>query len=99
MEEDFCDAQNSFCIQHCAKFEDNDENKLIYTELFEDYTNLLENLLDRKLREKIHVSNQQSVYCSESCDRSATSCYCYCFIFLLFCLRSVVISIPMSCLL
>ena len=55
MEDDFSDAQNNFCMKHCHKFDDNDENKLIYTEIFENYTHLLENMLDTKLRAKIHV--------------------------------------------
>ena len=52
MEDDFSDAQNNFCMKHCHKFDDNDENKFV---LVFNYTHLLENMLDTKLRAKIHV--------------------------------------------
>lgn len=34
-------------------FEDNDENKLIYTTIHKDYTNLIEKYLETQLKKKI----------------------------------------------
>jgi len=56
MDDDFIDHQNSFCKKHCDKFEDTDENKLIYTALFEEYTVFMENTLNNILTQKIPVN-------------------------------------------
>ena len=35
MNPEFTDAQESFCKSNCGEFEDTDENKLVYTEVFD----------------------------------------------------------------
>lgn len=56
MDESFVNTQNTFCVRHCDKFEDTEENKMIYTSLFEEYTELMENMLNSSLEAKIPVS-------------------------------------------
>jgi len=55
IEEAFFNTQNEFCVKHCDKFEDTDENKIIYTSLFQEYTDLMENMLNTRLESKIPV--------------------------------------------
>ena len=55
IEDEFFNAQNNFCLKHCDKFEDTDENKIIYTPLFEEYTVLMETMLNKRLEAKIKV--------------------------------------------
>jgi hypothetical protein len=40
-----------FFEDHCAHFEDVDENKLIYTELYEQFKTILEDNLEKCLRD------------------------------------------------
>jgi hypothetical protein len=37
LEPSFREMQNSFFHTHCVHFEDTDENKLIYTQIFQEY--------------------------------------------------------------
>mmetsp|Transcript_15452 Transcript_15452/g.34035 ORF Transcript_15452/g.34035 Transcript_15452/m.34035 type:complete len:223 (+) Transcript_15452:119-787(+) len=50
MGEEFEAMLRGFCLEHCHHFEDNEENKLIYTELFQKYSELIEGHLDKQLR-------------------------------------------------
>ncbi|OQS05720.1 hypothetical protein THRCLA_02181 [Thraustotheca clavata] len=50
---EFVELQNSFCEQHCEYFDDESENKLIYMDLFKEYTNLIENYLETRLKSAI----------------------------------------------
>ena len=45
--------QKAFCETNCGIFDDTEENKLEYTEIFRQYTELVENSLEAKLTEKI----------------------------------------------
>jgi ADP-ribosylation factor-like protein 2-binding protein len=49
----FADMQNDYCEQHCDTFEETKENKLEYTEIFNDYTRMVEDIIGRALAEKI----------------------------------------------
>ena len=42
MDEGFNDKVGAFMNEHCHHFDDGEENKLIYTKLFADYTTMLE---------------------------------------------------------
>ncbi|KAJ0412012.1 hypothetical protein ATCC90586_004558 [Pythium insidiosum] len=54
LDPDFVNMQNNFCMNHCAEvFEDVTENKLIYTDLFQQYINLIESFLEQRLSEQI----------------------------------------------
>ena len=63
MEEEFFNSQNNFCKKHCDSFEDTDENKLSYTALFEEYTVLMETMLNSRLQDKVRVSVSDSRQC------------------------------------
>merc|ERR1711972_535866 len=43
----------SFSEEHCHHFEDTEENKLIYTDIFKKYSESIESFLDEKLKEAI----------------------------------------------
>lgn len=45
--------KRKFCEEHCNIFDDKDENKIEYTEIFQKYTTLIESTLDQKLTEKV----------------------------------------------
>jgi len=53
MEGQLSSIQREFCEKHCAIFEDSEENKLEYTEIFRQYTELVENNLEAKMQAKI----------------------------------------------
>eukprot|EP00735_Rhodelphis_limneticus_P013131 TRINITY_DN6655_c0_g1::TRINITY_DN6655_c0_g1_i1::g.20285::m.20285 TRINITY_DN6655_c0_g1::TRINITY_DN6655_c0_g1_i1::g.20285 ORF type:complete len:209 (-),score=43.90,sp/Q5ZKW5/AR2BP_CHICK/44.96/5e-32,ARL2_Bind_BART/PF11527.3/5.4e-27 TRINITY_DN6655_c0_g1_i1:540-1166(-) len=53
MDDAFVRTQNQFLAKHCGVFEDNEENKLEYTSLFEEYNQLVEQYLERRLTEEI----------------------------------------------
>ena len=58
LEEDFSMQQKSFCLANCDQFEDVEESKLVYTSLFQSYTELVERMLNDKLGSAIPVSNK-----------------------------------------
>eukprot|EP00811_Abedinium_folium_P008701 NODE_18042_length_913_cov_9.835878.p1 GENE.NODE_18042_length_913_cov_9.835878~~NODE_18042_length_913_cov_9.835878.p1 ORF type:complete len:226 (-),score=66.83 NODE_18042_length_913_cov_9.835878:227-904(-) len=51
--DEFQALRHEFCEHHCHHFEDTDENKLVYTELHQHYSDLIEGFLERKLTEAI----------------------------------------------
>jgi len=53
MDPDFEASQSTFCRAHCSHFEESEENKLVYTELFEQYTTMLEKAIDDRLTEQV----------------------------------------------
>ena len=53
MREDFAATQAAFCREHCAVFEDTEENRLEYTPIFEEYTAALETAIDAHLTETV----------------------------------------------
>ncbi|RHY26091.1 hypothetical protein DYB32_007875 [Aphanomyces invadans] len=50
---DFVQLQTDFCQKHCEYFDDASENKLIYMDLFKEYTLLIENYLEARLQAEI----------------------------------------------
>ena len=52
-DDEFTEIQRQFFEQYCDKFTDNEENRVEYTAIFEDYTTLMEHTLERKLCERI----------------------------------------------
>ena len=52
-DDEFTEIQRHFFEQHCDKFTDSEENRVEYTVIFEDYTTLMEETLERKLCERI----------------------------------------------
>lgn len=53
MEQDFVKVQTDFCKKHCAVFEDSEENKLEYTDVFNAYTDTIEKHLETRLTSRI----------------------------------------------
>ena len=53
IEGEILEIQKNFCEKHCGIFEDTDENKLEYTDLFRQYTDIVEKGLEAKLQERI----------------------------------------------
>ena len=53
MDPEFEDARESFCRSHCVVFDDTDENKLEYTEVFGQYTALIEGAIESRLKDSI----------------------------------------------
>ncbi|XP_062860226.1 ADP-ribosylation factor-like protein 2-binding protein [Trichomycterus rosablanca] len=53
MEDDFQNLQQSFMEKYYLEFEDTEENKLIYTPIFNEYVDLLEKYLEQQLIKRI----------------------------------------------
>eukprot|EP01027_Heterolobosea_sp_BB2_P023063 GEZU01034075.1.p1 GENE.GEZU01034075.1~~GEZU01034075.1.p1 ORF type:complete len:166 (+),score=57.41 GEZU01034075.1:90-587(+) len=49
MDEEFSKLQTKFIEENCEPFEDTEENKLIYTDIFNSYTNTIEKYIENKL--------------------------------------------------
>eukprot|EP00931_Biecheleriopsis_adriatica_P110394 TRINITY_DN84666_c0_g1_i1.p1 TRINITY_DN84666_c0_g1~~TRINITY_DN84666_c0_g1_i1.p1 ORF type:complete len:250 (-),score=68.69 TRINITY_DN84666_c0_g1_i1:66-719(-) len=49
LDDTFQELLNSFCREHCHHFEDTEENKFVYTELFQKYSELIEGHLEKQL--------------------------------------------------
>eukprot|EP00961_Rhodomonas_salina_P272114 3677257-Rhodomonas_salina.2 len=60
MDDAFQKMQNDFAAQHCSVFEDTDENKLIYTDIFKKYTEMIETYVEEKLQETIRGFSMQT---------------------------------------
>ncbi|KAJ9534448.1 hypothetical protein QJQ45_016144, partial [Haematococcus lacustris] len=60
MDPAFEDARETFCRANCSHFEDNGENKLIYTDVFSRYTELLESLIASRLEAAIPAFDMQA---------------------------------------
>jgi len=50
---EFTKLQNSFCSRHCQIFQENDENKLEYTTIFDQYTESIEGFLENQVRKVV----------------------------------------------
>ncbi|KAK2848059.1 hypothetical protein Q7C36_009741 [Tachysurus vachellii] len=53
MDDDFQNLQRAFMEKYYLEFEDTEENKLIYTPIFNEYIELLEKYLEQQLIERI----------------------------------------------
>jgi len=53
MDESFTEVQDGFFERYADKFTDDEENKIEYTSIFEEYTRLVEGTLEQKLSEKL----------------------------------------------
>mmetsp|Transcript_5033 Transcript_5033/g.11437 ORF Transcript_5033/g.11437 Transcript_5033/m.11437 type:complete len:231 (+) Transcript_5033:30-722(+) len=53
MDDEFQTMQEKFAEENCSHFDETDENKLIYTEIFAKYTGLVEGYLERRLQETL----------------------------------------------
>jgi ADP-ribosylation factor 2-binding protein len=53
MDDDFLALQNDFCVTNSEVFTDDDENKLVYTTLFTQYTEMIEGYIAARLGDEI----------------------------------------------
>mmetsp|Transcript_40678 Transcript_40678/g.96725 ORF Transcript_40678/g.96725 Transcript_40678/m.96725 type:complete len:85 (-) Transcript_40678:287-541(-) len=51
--DEFEDKQTTFFRENCRHFEDTEENKLIYMDLFKEYTSLIETHLEAQLAAEV----------------------------------------------
>eukprot|EP00966_Prymnesium_polylepis_P290486 6710032-Prymnesium_polylepis.1 len=69
MEEDFNAKVDSFTQQHCDQFDEGEENKLIYTSLFTEYTKMLEAYIEARLGATLQGFDMQA-FCASLAARS-----------------------------
>ena len=62
IEDEFENLQNEFCEKYYKIFEDKNENKLEYTEIFNKYTKLIENYLEKNLIKRVSQFNVNDFY-------------------------------------
>ena len=55
LDSSFRRIQEEFCAKNCEYFEDTEENKLIYTDIFNEYTQFLEKYLENEICDRIGV--------------------------------------------
>lgn len=69
MDEDFNAKVDSFTQAHCNEFEDSEENKLVYTSLFTEYTKMLEAYIEERLGATLKGFDMQA-FCASLSARS-----------------------------
>ena len=69
MDESFNSKVDAFTEQHCDEFEDSEENKLVYTSLFSEYTKLLEAHIEETLGAALKGFDMQK-FCASLSERS-----------------------------
>ena len=62
MDEKFTAAQEEFCYKHCHHFEATDENKLVYTNIYSQYTNIIETRIQNELTANIDNFQMEEFY-------------------------------------
>ena len=63
-EDEFTSAQHAFFEKNKEPFEDTEENKLEYTQIFEQYVTILEEIIAAKLKEKYSEEQIEGFYLS-----------------------------------
>lgn len=69
MEEDFNAKVDTFTMQHCGQFDEGEENKLVYTSLFSEYTKMLEAYIEERLGATLKGFDMQA-FCATLSARS-----------------------------
>ena len=62
IEEDFEEKQSEFFSKHCSCFEDTEENKLEYMDIYKQYTELIETYLDQRLHAEVEGFDMDRFY-------------------------------------
>ena len=60
MDADFEQMQKSFCNQNCMHFDASEENKLIYTQIFKEYTEKIEKYITNRLEQTVDGFEMES---------------------------------------
>ena len=63
-EDDFTNAQHAYFEKNKESFEDTEENKLEYTQIFEQYVTILEEIIAARLKEKYSEEQIEAFYLS-----------------------------------
>lgn len=63
-DDEFTNAQNAFFDKNKEPFEETEENKLEYTQIFEQYVSILEEIIAVKLKEKYSEQQVEGFYLS-----------------------------------
>ncbi|KAG2768212.1 hypothetical protein JG687_00000559 [Phytophthora cactorum] len=58
---EFVDMQSEFCRINCEIFDNVSENKLIYMDIFQQYTDLIETFIERRLHEKLEYFSMEEL--------------------------------------
>ena len=66
--EEFSDVQSAFCREYCGVFEAGEESKLVYTDVFEQYTELIEGHIQGYLSE-VHPGFEMAKFGAMLADR------------------------------
>lgn len=53
LNEEFLEMQNNFMDKYWHEFEDNEENKLVYMDIFQEYQNKIEYYIEEYLQKNI----------------------------------------------
>ncbi|ETI36727.1 hypothetical protein, variant [Phytophthora nicotianae CJ01A1] len=64
MDPEFVGMQRKFCRNNCEVFDNVSENKLIYMDIFQQYTNLIETFIERRLHEKLEYFSMEE-FCNQ----------------------------------
>lgn len=73
MDEKFVEKQNTFAKLHAHEFTDDEENKLVYTTLFEEYNVAIEDYIDVKLKEAVPSFSMEKL-CTMLEERQGSGC-------------------------
>lgn len=65
---DFQDLMLGFCQKHCDIFEDSEENKLEYTEIFNTWTGYIESFIEERLKQTVEDFSTAS-FLQQLCER------------------------------
>jgi len=68
MDEAFNKRVGAFLTSHCHEFDEGDENKLAYTKLFEEYTEMLETYIEQRLGES-QPGFDMAAFCTQLLER------------------------------
>lgn len=63
VDEEFQSLQKRFMEKHWVEFEEEEENKLIYTDIFNEYNNIIERHIEEKLRQKMPDFSMKNFIC------------------------------------
>lgn len=70
MDESFNERVDAFTAKHCAQFDAGEENKLVYTTLFSEYTAMLESFIEERLGASV-ASFDMASFCARVAERCA----------------------------
>ena len=70
MDEELNAKMDAFTSEHCHEFDDGDENKLVYTSLFQQYTTLVETYIEERLGASV-ASFDMASFCTQLQERAA----------------------------